>query len=193
MPTNSEQAETPEARAEAVARDLVDTGRAVTARAVREAASVRMAVAADVARAWREAAAGEPEVVAPPVPEDVAGRLKAIWADAYRAAVAAVSPERDRLARRVKELEDEVEKTIAEVASLEDDKERADLESGEANKRAKQAEARADKSVHEAREAEARTTAAENRATAAEAERDRIEARMTALIERIPELRKDDA
>lgn len=192
MPTNSEQAETPESRAEAVARDLVDTGRAVTARAVREAAGVRMAVAADVARAWREAAAGEPEVV-PPVPEDVAGRLKAIWADAYRAAVAAVSPERDRLARRVKELEDEVEKTIAEVTSLEDDKERADLESGEANKRAKQAEARADKSIHEARETEARTTAAENRATAAEAERDRIEARMTALIERIPELRKDDA
>lgn len=192
MPTNSEQAETPESRAEAVARDLVDTGRTVTARAVREAAGVRMAVAAEVARAWREAAADEPEIIVPPVPEDVTGRLNAIWADSYRAAISAVSPERDRLARRVKELEDEVEKAIAEVTSLEDDKERADLESGEANERAKQAEARADKSIHEARETEARTTAAENRATAAEAERDRIEARMTALIERIPELRKDD-
>lgn len=193
MPTNSEQPETPESRAEAVARDLVDTGRTVTARAVREAAGVRMAVAAEVARAWREAATDEPEVIVPPVPEDVTGRLNAIWADSYRAAFSAVSPERDRLAHRVKELEDEVEKTIAEVTSLEADKERADLESGEANERAKQAEARADKSIHEARETEARTTAAENRATAAEAERDRIEARMTALIERIPELRKDDA
>lgn len=200
MPTNSEQAETPEARAEAVARDLVDTGRTVTARAVREAAGVRMAVAAEVARAWREAAADEPEIAVPPVPEDVTGRLNAIWADSYRAAVSAVSPERDRLERRVKELEDEVEKTISEVTSLEEDKERADLELGKANARAEQAEALVDKSVREAREAESRSAEAENRASAeesrantAEAERNRIEATMTALIERIPTVREDDA
>lgn len=66
MPTNSEQTETPEARAEAAARDLVDTGRNVTARAVREAAGVRMAVAAEAARAWRDAVANEPEVIVPP-------------------------------------------------------------------------------------------------------------------------------
>lgn len=200
MTEKPDQAKTPEERAEEVARDLVDTGRPVTARAVREAAGVRMAVAADVARAWREAAADEPEVVVPPVPEDVTGRLRAIWGDAYRAAVATVSPERDRLGRRVKELEDEVEQTIAAVTSLEDDKERAGLEISNANARAEQADARADKFRLETREAESRTTAAENRAAAeearaiaAETERERAEARITALIERIPDLRKDDA
>ena len=47
------ESQTPEDRAEAAARDLADRGLAVTARAVREAAKVRMTVASEVARAWR--------------------------------------------------------------------------------------------------------------------------------------------
>lgn len=46
--------------------------------------------------------------IIPAVPEDVQGRLTAIRADAYRAALAAVTPERDRLATELDQLRDEV-------------------------------------------------------------------------------------
>lgn len=115
-------AQTPEDRAEATARDLGDRGKAVTARAVREAAGVRMTVAAAAARAWREATAEDTEVEVPDVPEDVTARLAAVWADAYRAAVAAVTPERDRLAAEVEELRGEVEALTATVSEVEDER-----------------------------------------------------------------------
>lgn len=114
--------QTPEDRAEATARDLADRGKAVTARAVREAAGVRMTVAAAAARAWREATAEDSEVEVPEVPEDVSARLAAVWADAYRAAVAAVTPERDRLAAEVEELRGEVEALTATVGEVEDER-----------------------------------------------------------------------
>lgn len=186
MPTNSEPAETPEARAEAVARDLADTGRKVTARAVREAAGVRMAVAAEVARAWREAEADEPEIVVPPVPEDVTGRLTAIWTDAYRAAVTSISPERDRLRKQVAELREEVEDMTTVVTTMEAERDRitADVEAAKVSE--VQVRDSSEKFKREAREAE-------SRATAAEGERDRLAAQMAALIERIPTSGKDDA
>lgn len=111
--------ETPEDRAEAAARDLADRGQAVTARAVRETAGVRMAVAADAARAWREASEESSEVEVPEVPADVTARLAAVWADAYRTAVAAVSPERDQLAAEVAELRTETEALTATVTEVE--------------------------------------------------------------------------
>ena len=104
-----QQIQSPEERAEAAARDLADRGKTATARAVREAAGVSMTVAAAAAKAWREAAAERGEVEIPQVPADVSARLSAVWADAYRAAVAVVSPERDRLAAEVDELRAEVE------------------------------------------------------------------------------------
>lgn len=112
-------AQTPEDRAEATARDLADRGKAVTARAVREAAGVRMTVAAAAAKAWREATADRAEVEVPEVPEDVTARLAAVWADAYRAAVATVTPERDRLAEEVKELRGEVDALTTTVTEVE--------------------------------------------------------------------------
>lgn len=117
-------AQTPEDRAEATARDLADRGKAVTARAVREAAGVRMTVAAAAARAWREATAEDSEVEVPEVPEDVTARLAAVWADAYRAAVASVTPERDRLAAEVEELRGEVEALTTTVSEVEDEREK---------------------------------------------------------------------
>lgn len=126
--------QTPEDRAEATARDLADRGKAVTARAVREAAGVRMAVAAAAARAWREATTETAEVEVPEVPEDVTARLAAVWADAYRAAVASVAPERDRLAAEVEELRTEVEALTATVSEVEDERDQAtqQLESAQA-------------------------------------------------------------
>lgn len=114
-------AQTPEDRAEVAARDLADRDQAVTARAVREAAGVRMAVAAAAARAWREATAEASDVEVPEVPGDVTARLAAVWADAYRAAVAAVTPERDQLASEVEELRGEVEALTATVSEVEDE------------------------------------------------------------------------
>lgn len=117
--------QTPEDRAEATARDLADRGQAVTARAVREAAGVRMTVAAAAARAWREATSEAAEVEVPEVPADVSARLAAVWADAYRAAVATVTPERDRLAAEVEELRAEVEALTATVSEVEDERDQA--------------------------------------------------------------------
>lgn len=117
--------QTPEDRAEATARDLADRGKAVTARSVREAAGVRMAVAAAAARAWREATAEDTEVEVPDVPEDVTARLAAVWADAYRAAVAAVAPERDRLAAEAEELRTEVEALTTAVTEVEAERDEA--------------------------------------------------------------------
>lgn len=48
-----------------------------------------------------------------------APRLDAIWADAYRAAVATVTPERDRLAVEVEELRGEVDALTATVEDVE--------------------------------------------------------------------------
>lgn len=121
-------AQTPEDRAEATARDLADRGMAVTARAIREAAGVRMAVTTAAARAWREATAAASEVEVPEVPEvpeDVSARLSAVWADAYRAAVAVVTPERDRLAVEADELRTELEALSTTVSEVEDERDRA--------------------------------------------------------------------
>lgn len=122
LDTQTPEASSPEDRAEASARDLADRGKAVTARAVREAAGVRMAVAAAAARAWREATAEDSEVEVPEVPEDVTARLAAVWADAYRAAVASVTPERDQLAAEAEELRGEVEALTATVSEVEDER-----------------------------------------------------------------------
>lgn len=110
---------TPDDRAEAAARDLADTGSAVTARAIRETASVRMAVAAAAARAWKEAAADDKPEIIPDVPADVRGRLEAIWADAYRAAKADIIPDRDRLAGEVEQLQTEVAGLTSDVEAVE--------------------------------------------------------------------------
>ncbi|WP_180959690.1 DNA-binding protein [Brevibacterium sp. Mu109] len=179
----TDETRTPEERAEAAARDLADRGRPVTARAVREAAGVRMVLAAEVAKAWKEAENDDESVPVPPVPEDVAARLTAIWGDAYRAAVAAISPDRDRLAQEVGNLRKEVEALTETVAEVEEERDRlaADLET--ARGAASEAGSRAEVAERGTREAEAR-------ATAVEAERDRLADQVTALIERVPAPRK---
>lgn len=179
MTEQQESTFTPEDRAEAAARDLADRGLSVTARAVRDAAGVRMAVAADAARAWREAAAERAEVEVPEVPEDVRGRLAAIWADSYRAAHAVVSPERDQLAAEVEELRGEVDALTTAVAEVEGERDAREGEAKTARDSVEKGESLLKEATREAREAEAR-------AAAAEGERDRLTAQVAALIERIP-------
>lgn len=177
--------QTPEDRAEATARDLADRGQAVTARAVREAAGVRMAVAAAAARAWREATADRAEVEVPEVPEDVTARLAAIWADAYRAAVATVAPERDRLAAEAEELRGEVEALTATVSEVEDERDQVtqQLES-----------ARAEQQDNAEQLREAHQTMSTHQATITELrEQNRtLTGQLNALIARIPTNHAED-
>ena len=174
----------PEDRAEEAARDLADRGLPVTARAVREAAGVRMTVAAAAARAWKEASAGD-DLEIPEMPKDVSGRLAAIWADAYRAAHGTVTPERDQLAAEVTRLGDEIEvltDTVSEVEA-ERDAETARVEALESER------ATAVRSRDEALRQAAR---AEDQLAAVTSERDRLGTQIAALIERIPAVAEGD-
>lgn len=169
----------PEERAEAAARDLTDRGLAVTARSVREAAGVRMTVAVAVARAWREAESEDERVEVPPAPDDVRARVEAIWRDSFLSAVAMVSPERDRLAKEVSRLRDEVDALTSAVEAVEGERDALADRVTEARQKRADADAQAERAEQDAREQE-------SRASAAEAERDRLMTQLTALIERIP-------
>ena len=180
---STENPPNPEERAEAAARDLSDRGIPVTARAVREAAGVRMTVATSVARAWREAASESERLTIPEVPADVAARLTAIWADAYRSAVASISPERDRLSAEVAELRLEIDALTDEITQAEDEREKARAAESSATARAEAAEqaAREQKNVAASAKASAREI---------EAERDRLLQQVDNLIMRIPSIDK---
>lgn len=182
---------TPEDRAETAARDLADRGVAVTARAVRAAAGVRMAVAAEAARAWREAAAAGDQDPVPQVPEDVQSRLAAIWADAYRAAVAAVGPERDRLAEQVRQLRAEVDALTDAVAEVESERDEHAARAQQAEQAGQKAAAEREEQAGRAVAAEELAARAEERTAAVAAERDRLAEQVRALIDRIPEARPD--
>ena len=145
-----EQQQTPEERAEAAARELADTGRAVTARAVREAAGVRMTVAASVAKAWNEATTEDTAVPVPEVPADVQGRFEAMWADAYRAAWDAVAPQRDRLQVEVEQLTKDVQAYVADLHEAEQTEQALRAEVEQATQRATTAEAEATAAVEQA-------------------------------------------
>lgn len=78
------QQDDPRAAALAAAEALAAEGSAVTARAVRERASVQMSVAAEVAREWKAREIAMAAV--PAIPEVVQTRLAGVWAEAVQAA-----------------------------------------------------------------------------------------------------------
>lgn len=179
MSEQQETREQPEDRAEQAARDLADRGLPVTARAVREAAGVRMTVAAAAARAWKEAIAERTDLEIPEMPADVSGRLAAIWADAYRAAHETVSPERDRLVAEVGNLREEVEVLTDTVSEVEAER---DAETA----RAKVLESECASAVRARDEALSQSARAQDQLETVSAERDRLAAQIAALIDRIP-------
>lgn len=168
--------QTPEARAEAAARDLADTGRAVTARAIREAAKVRMAVASVTAKAWNDAARDDDHETIPPVPDDVTGRLEAIWADAYRAALVAVTPERDQLRIDVETLRSEIEGLTADVEAVEAERDTATGQIDDLEQKLATAQAEAEKWATEAAKHEAALTAVRD-------QHDKLNERIATLLE----------
>nr|WP_010895733.1 DNA-binding protein [Brevibacterium linens]AAF89087.1 ORF III [Brevibacterium linens] len=168
--------QSPEARAEAAARDLADTGRTVTARAIREAAKVRMAVASAAAKAWNDAASEDDHETIPPVPDDVASRLTVIWADAYRAALAAVTPERDQLRVDVDALRVEVEGLTADVETVEAERDTAAAQVEDLKQELAAAQAETEKWSTEAAKHEAALSAVRD-------QHDKLNERITTLLE----------
>ena len=138
----------PEQRAWQAAEEVAAQGRRVTARAIREAAGVSMAVAAATARAWNESQG--PEDV-PPVPEAVQLRLAGVW----REAVAAARTEHD-VARQgweaqlaetqdeARELETALEAAEAQLEQLNREVEDLQTQVQRQRSRADRAEARAE-------------------------------------------------
>lgn len=168
--------QSPEARAEAVARDLADTGKTVTARAIREAAKVRMAVASAAAKAWNDAASEDDHEAIPEVPDDVASRLTVIWADAYRAALAAVTPERDQLRSDVDALRTEVEGLTTDVEAVEAERDTATAQADTLKKELVEAKAETEKWSTEAAKHEAALSAVRD-------QHDKLNERITTLLE----------
>lgn len=183
--SSSSQA-TPEDRAEAAARDLADTGVPVTARAIRESASVRMAVAAAAARAWKEAVADEAPESIPEVPGDVRGRLEAIWADAYRAARADIVPERDRLAADVEQLHAEVAGLTADVEAVEGERDVAAAEHSQVREALSAAETEVHKLAETIKLREATVEELREQVGKLEATNTSLLDRLTAIVDRLP-------
>lgn len=175
----------PEERAEAAARDLADRGQKVTARAVRQAAGVSMTIAAAAARAWNDAMAEDDEIQVPAVPGDVIGRFEAIWADAYRAAVAVVSPERDRLAADLAAAQDEISGLTHDVdtTAWKNDLVETVAERDRARESLGAAEGSITEMTLKLRETELRAEAAERERDDL---RDNLQKQIAALLERTP-------
>ena len=120
--------ESPEQRALAAAEELAAQGDKVTARAIRQAAGVRTAVAAAAAKQWNQQQAAEEEL--PPVPDSVQRRIAGIWGEAVTVARASHDAERQGWETQVaaaqaeaRELEAVVDAAEAQVEQL-----RAELE-----------------------------------------------------------------
>lgn len=180
-------------RAKRAVDDLAAAGLAVTARAVRERAGVRMGVAADAARAHAEdlAAAG----VIPEIPEAVSGRLEAVWREAVMAARGAHADAVTGWTQRLEEAHAERDDAAAELDRVETllastvserDEALADLTAARAEIVAARARAdeetrtlrdRLDTALREHAELGARAAAAEARAETLQVVLDRLQPR----------------
>lgn len=181
--------QTPEEKALAAAEALAAGGTSVTARAVREASGVRMAVATEAARSWNDAAAAQGAV--PEVPEAVRRRFDAVWTEAYGAARAEFDEARAGWEARVSRLETESAELVKAVEEAEQEAERVSAAAAANAESAAAALARAGEvASKEAREASHLLAAATSRADKAEgrleaitAERDRLLVEVAALRE----------
>lgn len=153
--------QTSQQRAEQAAEELAAGGTAVTARTVRQRAKVDMAVAAAVARAWKEREAQARDV--PAMPETVLTRMEGAWRDAVFAAREEFQTERDGWATRIEEIG-------AERDGLAEDVDRAEKERDAAQETARIEAEELRAKIAGLEEELARATAAAEQATAATAE-----------------------
>ncbi len=104
-------------RARIAADELTATGGAVTARAVREAAGVSMAVAAQVAREWKTSA--EAERSTPEIPTRVQVRVEGLWKEAIDTVRDEFEAERQGWQKRLEETAAERDELISDIAEFE--------------------------------------------------------------------------
>lgn len=183
--------QTPEQRAAEAAEVLVAEGAPVTARAVRERSGVRMAVAADVARAWNEREAQAEAVPQPPAP--VEARFTALWREAvvtarsefaearagWQAKLEVGEADRKALADEVERVEIECDQARAEAAVMRD---QVAAERGQAASTVASA-------LETLAEQRSRADKSEARAEAVEGERDRLISERDRLLAERDELR----
>lgn len=104
-------------RARIAADELTATGSAVTARAVREAAGVSMAVAAQVAREWKTSA--QAERATPEIPTRVQVRVEGLWKEAIDTVRDEFEAERQGWQKRLEETAAERDELISDIAQFE--------------------------------------------------------------------------
>lgn len=167
--------QTPEARAAAAAEALAAEGVAVTARAVRERSGVRMALAAEAARAWNDQQSTEQAI--PEAPPAVQARFTALWREAVTFARAEFAEARSGWQEKIAKAEQERNDMADDLGTAEDERDKA-----------LKAVAKADETIAAQR---SRADKAEGRAEALEAERDRLIGERDGLSRQLTELRDE--
>lgn len=183
--------QTPIQRAEAAAEQLSASGQAVTARAVRAASSVKMTVAAEVAKAFNE----RQEQEAPDMPAAFEARAGAMWREAYTLAQAHFAAERKGWEGQVKAAQSEAVQLAADLDEVETQRDEAQRAAAEDAQRVDELRGRLERIEGQAedRKAELERLRDELRELRARLDQertraDRAEARAEALIElRSPE------
>jgi uncharacterized protein YPO0396 len=178
---------TPEARALAAAEKLAAQGKTVSARAVREAAGVGLAVASTAARTWKEKAQQD-AVQAPAIPDAVMQRFAVLWADVYAAAAEAFSAERTALKSEIKDLTEERDAFMEDVTAVEEER---DTLASELDAVAKQAEEAASALRDDLARERSRADKAEGATDAWKAERVRMDANLDDLRRQVEQLAAD--
>lgn len=167
-----------EAKAAQAAEALSVEGIPVTARAVRARSGVRMAVAAEAARAWNEAQAQATEV--PEMPPAVEARFAAAWREAVLAARAEFAQSQAGWQGRLNAVDAERRALAEDVEKAEAERDQAQAETAGVREEAAEAAAAAAQALTEQRSradrAEARAEAVEGERNRLIAERDRLQA-----------------
>lgn len=104
-------------RAAEAAEALAAEGVPVTNRTVRQRAGVAMAIAAEAARQWNEAAAAITAI--PETPDTVRARVDGIWREAYTVARDEFAGEREALTAKLRTAEDDRDALTKDITDAE--------------------------------------------------------------------------
>lgn len=165
--------QTPEERATAAAEALAAEGIPVTARSVRDRSGVRMALAADAARAWNEQQSKDEAV--PEAPEAVQARFRALWREAVIVARGEFAEARTGWEAKIAKAKEDSDAMAEDLGKVEDEREKALRKAADAEKEVTAQRSRADK--------------AEGRAETLAGERDRLIRERDNLLAEVAQLR----
>lgn len=173
--SDSLKEQTPEYRATAAAEALAAEGIPVTARSVRDRSGVRMALAADAARAWNEQQSNEQAV--PDAPEAVQARFMALWREAVTVARGEFAEARAGWEAKIAKAKEDCDAMAEDLGKVEDERDKALKKAADAEKEVTAQRSRADK--------------AEGREETLAAERDRLIGERDTLLAEVAQLRDE--